>query len=73
MGICSIHRYSSRDDDGGRSSTIAPFVSYDTVMAVLYVWLQKAFYGCIKSALLFYEKLLGDLKAYGFSINPYDP
>ena len=26
-----------------------------------------------KSALLFYEKLVGDLEAYGFRINPYDP
>ena len=34
---------------------------------------QKALYGCLKSALLFYEKLVGDLEAYGFNINPYDP
>ena len=25
-----------------------------------------------KSTLLFYEKLVGDLEAYGFRINPYD-
>ena len=40
---------------------------------VLYVRLQKEIYGCLKSALLFYEKLVGDLEAYGFRINPYDP
>ena len=28
-------------------------------------------YGCLKSALLFYEKLVGDLEAYGFRINIY--
>ena len=35
--------------------------------------LQKALYGCLKSALLFYDKLVEDLKEYGFRINPYDP
>ena len=46
-----------------------PFVPYKTGKVVLYVWLQKAFYGCLKSALLFYENLVGDLEAYGFRIN----
>ena len=50
-----------------------PFMSYETGHVVLYVHLQKALYGCLKSALLFYEKLVGDLEAYGFIINPYDP
>ena len=50
-----------------------PFISYETRKVVIYVWLQKALYGCLKSALLFYEKLVGDLEAYGFRINPYDP
>ena len=50
-----------------------PFVSYDTGKPVLYVRLQKALYGCLKIALLSYEKLVGDLEAYGFKINPYDP
>ena len=47
-----------------------PFVSYEIGKPVLYVRLQKALYGCLKSALLFYEKLVGDLEAYGFKINP---
>ena len=46
-----------------------PFVSCNTGKEVLYVRLQKALYGCLKSALLFYEKLVGDLEAYGFRIN----
>ena len=49
-----------------------PFVSYEKGKAVLYVRLQKALYGCIKSALLFYKKLVGGLETYGFRINPYD-
>ena len=50
-----------------------PFVSYETGKPVLCVRLQKALYGCLKSALLFYENLVGDLEAYGFKIKPYDP
>ena len=46
-----------------------PFVSCDTGQAVLYVRLQKALYGCLKSALIFYEKLVGYLEAYWFRIN----
>jgi hypothetical protein len=40
---------------------------------VLYVKLLKALYGCLRSALLFYQKLLGDLEENGFTLNPYDP
>eukprot|EP00957_Ditylum_brightwellii_P156405 11903885-Ditylum_brightwellii.AAC.1 len=40
---------------------------------VLYVQLQKALYSCLKSALLFYKRLLEDLQEYGFVDNPYDP
>eukprot|EP00804_Cyclotella_cryptica_P003532 CCRYP_002153-RB/>CCRYP_002153-RB protein AED:0.61 eAED:0.32 QI:0/-1/0/1/-1/1/1/0/615 len=39
---------------------------------VLFVKLQKA-PRMLKSALLFYKKLLTDLTAKGFSVNPYDP
>jgi hypothetical protein len=40
---------------------------------VLYVKLQKALYGCLRSELLFYLKLLKDLEDRGFKMNPYDP
>jgi hypothetical protein len=40
---------------------------------ILYVKLQKALYGCLRSALLFYEKLVRDLKLQVFKINQYDP
>ena len=40
-----------------------PFVSYTMGQAVLYFLTQKSLYGCLKSALLFYEKLVGYLEA----------
>ena len=40
---------------------------------LLYVQIKKALYGLIHSALLFYRKLVKDLEAYGFQINPYKP
>ena len=40
---------------------------------VLYVKLQKALYGMLKSALLFYKKLLSELMSQGFQPNSYDP
>jgi hypothetical protein len=39
----------------------------------LHVQLEKAVYGMMKSALLFYRKLVADLPSIGFEINPYDP
>ena len=59
--------------------TVAPSIyrKYITVdknnRPVLYVKLQKALYGCLKSALLFYKKLVNDLLTFGFELNPYDP
>jgi hypothetical protein len=41
--------------------------------AILYVKMQKALYGLLRSALLFYRRLVGDLERNGFIINPYDP
>ena len=41
--------------------------------AMLYVRLSKALYGLLQSALLFYQKLRGELEDYGFEVNPYDP
>ena len=40
---------------------------------ILYVRLKKALNGLLRSSLLFYRKLCGELDAYGFKINPYDP
>ena len=37
---------------------------------ILHVKLKKALYGCLQSALLFYQKLRGELKACGFFVNP---
>jgi hypothetical protein len=40
---------------------------------VLYLRRQKALYGMMKSALLFYRKLVSKLKEMGFEVNPYNP
>ena len=40
---------------------------------ILYVKLKKAMYGLLRSSLLFYIPLHGELEAYGFKINRYDP
>ena len=40
---------------------------------VLYVQLYKSLYGLLRSVLLFYKKFKGELEAYGFKINPYNP
>ncbi|KAL7545139.1 hypothetical protein ACHAWF_008493 [Thalassiosira exigua] len=40
---------------------------------MLYVLMNKAIHGLLKSALRFYKKLAKDSKAYGFKLNPYDP
>ncbi len=34
---------------------------------------KKAMYGLLRSALLFYKKLVADLESVGFKLNPYDP
>jgi hypothetical protein len=40
--------------------------------AILYVKMQKALYGLLRSALLFYRKLVANLESNGFVLNPYD-
>ena len=40
---------------------------------MLYVKLLKALYRLLRSALLFYKKLAGELGDMGFEINPYGP
>ena len=39
----------------------------------LYVQIQNSFYDLLQSELLLYSKLVKDLDAYGFQINPYNP
>eukprot|EP00956_Cyclotella_meneghiniana_P026461 scaffold57247_cov37-Cyclotella_meneghiniana.AAC.7 len=41
--------------------------------SLLYVKMKKAMYGLLRSALLFYLRLVKDLNEYGFELNPYDP
>ena len=40
---------------------------------VLYLKLKKALYGIMQAALLFYRRVVQDLTAHGFILNPYDP
>ena len=40
---------------------------------VLYMQLNKALYGCLKSAIIWYDTDITTLKDMGFKINPYDP
>jgi hypothetical protein len=47
---------------------VVPFVEKGTLV----VKLDKALYGCVQSAKLWYEKLTGVLKTLGFSANPVD-
>ena len=50
-----------------------PFLTYTRDnQPVLYVRLQKALYGTLQAALLFWEKLSGLLQSWGFVLNPYD-
>ena len=49
------------------------YLSVEKGKKVLYLRLQKALYGMMKSALLFYRKLVSELIEMGFVINPYDP
>jgi hypothetical protein len=48
------------------------FVTYENGTKVLYLRLLKALYGCVKSALLWYELFTGTLIEMGFELNPYD-
>jgi hypothetical protein len=51
----------------------AEYVSIEKGKPVLYLQLQKALYGCVKSALLWYELFSSTLLDIGFTLNPYDP
>ncbi len=50
------------------------YISMDRMgMAILYMKMQKAMYGLLRSALLFYRKLVEDLESNGIKLNCYDP
>ena len=48
------------------------YITIENGKVVLYVEALKALYGTLRAALLFYKKLLKDLKSIGFELNPYD-
>ena len=47
--------------------------TYEKGRAFLRVTLKKALYGCLRLALLFYERLVAEIRGKGFELNPYDP
>ena len=49
-----------------------PCVCHYNRKTYLYAKANKAIYGCLKSALLFYQLFSGELKKWGFKQNPYD-
>ena len=48
------------------------YVTIENGNKVLYMQLLKALYGCVKSALLWYELFTNTLKGKGYVLNPYD-
>ena len=49
-----------------------PFVKIENGKKVLYLRVLRAIYGCIESALLWYDLFSSTLAKMGFTINPYD-
>ena len=49
------------------------FIMSSKGVPLLYVQIQKALYGLLRSALLFYRNLVKDIEACRFQINTYDP
>ena len=52
--------------------SLKDFVTTEKGQKVLYVQLDKALYGCVQSALLWYDLYANTLKGMGFVLNPYD-
>ena len=50
-----------------------PFVLHEGNSKSIYVVMQKALYGMLQFALLYYKKFKKDIEQIGFKINPYDP
>ena len=53
--------------------TYQKYVTIERDQKVLYSKAQKALYGMLKSALLFYKRLRSDLESIGFEVNPCNP
>ena len=49
------------------------YVTMENGKKKLYLRLNKALYGCIRSAMLWYNLFRETLEEMGFEINPYDP
>ena len=49
------------------------YVVNEKGIKVLYLQLTKGLYGCMQSALLWYNTYSSRLKQMGFHLNPYDP
>ena len=52
--------------------TMEEFVVIEQGQRTLYVQLMKALYGCVQSALLWYQMFSTTLIDMGFKLNPYD-
>jgi Reverse transcriptase (RNA-dependent DNA polymerase) len=52
--------------------TYKQFINMENGKKILYLQLKKALYGCVKSALLWYELFTSTLQDMGFELNPYD-
>ena len=53
--------------------SLQKFITKEKGRDVLYLQLAKALYGCMQSALLWYDTFKGCLESLGFTLNPYDP
>jgi nanoRNase/pAp phosphatase (c-di-AMP/oligoRNAs hydrolase) len=49
-----------------------PYLTKENGKPVIYVKLEKALYGMLQAALLFWRNLSGFLMEHGFELNPYD-
>ena len=52
--------------------SLAEFLVMKRVQKILHVQLDKALYGCVQLALLWYELYSSNLKYMGFDLNPYN-
>jgi len=55
------------------NSKYLKYVTMEKGKKVLYLRLAKALYGCLQSALLWYQTFVEHLEELGFRLNPYDP